>query len=137
MDKCKSQIEYRGSSFKDIEDKFSKGELSAVDAKELDKMKKVIEKLSHNIRQTEGQLDSQNALMNRLEGSIAHGVRQIEEKFGTFETFECDNIDNYIDRHKEYIKELNIKASYIKKKLKLAEKQMRKLSVIEKTLSVL
>ena len=134
MDKCKSQIEYRGSSFKDIEDKFSKGELSAVDAKELDKMKKVIEKLSHNIRQTDGQLDSQNALMNRLEGSIAHGVRQIEEKFGTFETFECDNIDNYIDRHKEYIKELNIKASDIKKKLKLAEKQMRKLSVIEKDL---
>ena len=97
-------------------------------------MKKVIEKLSHNIRQTDGQLDSQNALMNRLEGSIAHGVRQIEEKFGTFETFECDNIDNYIDRHKEYIKELNIKASDIKKKLKLAEKQMRKLSVIEKDL---
>ena len=134
MDKCKSQIEYRGSSFKDIEEKFSKGELSAVDAKELEEMKRAIEKLSHSIRQTDDQLDSQNALMNRLEGSIAHGIRQIEEKFGEFETFECDNIDNYIDQHKEYIKELNIKASDIKKKLKLAEKQTRKLSVIEKDL---
>lgn len=40
--------------------------------------------------------------MNRLQGSIAHGKSQIEEKYGAFEAFDCDNPEQFIVQHKNY-----------------------------------
>ena len=41
--------------------------------------------------------EAKEALLNRLEGSIAHAKSQIEEKYGRYEEFECDNPEKFAD----------------------------------------
>ncbi len=134
MNKCRNSIEYRGSSFEQIQEMFNTGKISVVKHSELEALKNQIKNIEKEINATDLQLDSQNALMNRLEGSIAHGIRQIEEKFGIFEEFACDNIDNFIIQHKEYINDLAKKIADAQKQQKVIEKEMRRLMVIEKDL---
>ncbi len=134
MNKCKSAIEYRGSSFDEIQQMFNDGKISVVSVSELEKLKVNINNIQKELNAIDLELDSQNALMNRLEGSIAHGIRQIEEKFDVFEEFECDNIESFITQHKDYIKELGQKIIDIQKQQKAVEKEMRRLMVVEKDL---
>ncbi len=134
MNKCKHSIEYRESSFDEIQEMFNAGNISVCSVSELENIKVKIKDVEKKINEIDLELDSQNALMNRLEGSIAHGVRQIEEKFGVFEKFACDNIDSFIAQHKEYIKELAENITKAEKQQKAIEKEMRHLMVIEKDL---
>lgn len=134
MEKCKNAIEYRGSSFENIKNGFEEGVISKSEPVELQNVKAQIRKIKEASKTQREELDAQNALMNRLEGSIAHGINQIEEKYGAFEPFECENPENFMRRHKELIKKLGGNIKEVQAKHQRGVKNLKDIYVVEKDL---
>ena len=82
---AKKAIEYRGDDFETVKSDFETGKTIVSDAQELLHIKQQIADIEKETRADRDEFDAQNALMNRLEGSIAHAVSQIKERFGEYE----------------------------------------------------
>lgn len=82
--------------------------------------------------------EAQNAQMNRMEGSLSHAINAIEEKYGSYEAFECNNPREYIGEHTGVVKSIKdqIKdfASKIKAKDKLSSEYELTQRELERTL---
>lgn len=134
MEKCRQAIAYRGLSFETVQSAYTAGKVATSAPETLLEIKKQLETI---IRETHGQrseLDAQNALMNRLEGSIAHGIHQIEEKYGAFEPFDCEQPERFIRQHRELLQRLGGSLCSVQQKIQQTEKTLKALSVIEKDL---
>ena len=106
MNKCREAIEYRGYTFDDIKAKYEAGEIMAAGSQQLRNAKDALNNLVKSSDAVREELESQEALLNRLEGSIAHGINQIENNYGSFNQFPCDDPDGFITQHKALIKKL-------------------------------
>ena len=106
MNKCRDAIEYRGYTFDDIKAKYEAGEIIAAGSQQLRNAKDALNNLVKSSDAVREELESQEALLNRLEGSIAHGINQIENNYGSFNEFPCDDPDGFITQHKVLIKKL-------------------------------
>ncbi len=106
MNKCRDAIEYRGYTFDDIKAKYEAGEIMAAGSQQLRNAKDALNNLVKGSDSVREELESQEALFNRLEGSIAHGINQIENNYGSFKEFPCDDPDGFITQHKALIKKL-------------------------------
>ena len=106
MNKCRDAIEYRGYTFDDIKAKYEAGEIMAAGSQQLRNAKDALNNLVKSSDSVREELESQEALLNRLEGSIAHGINQIENNYGSFNEFPCDDPDEFITQHKALIKKL-------------------------------
>ena len=106
MNKCRDAIEYRGYTFDDIKAKYEAGEIMAAGSQQLRNAKNALNNLVKSSDSVREELESQEALLNRLEGSIAHGINQIENNYGSFNEFPCDDPDEFITQHKVLIKKL-------------------------------
>ena len=106
MNKCRDAIEYRGYTFDDIKAKYEAGEIMAAGSQQLRNAKDALNNLVKSSDSVREELESQEALLNRLEGSIAHGINQIENNYGSFNEFPCDDPDEFITQHKLLIKKL-------------------------------
>lgn len=106
MNKCRDAIEYRGYTFDDIKAKYEAGEIMAAGSQQLRNAKDALNNLVKSSDAVREELESQEALLNRLEGSIAHGINQIENNYGSFNEFPCDDPDGFITQHKVLIKKL-------------------------------
>lgn len=91
MNKCRDAIEYRGYTFDDIKAKYEAGEIMAAGSQQLRNAKDALNNLVKSSDSVREELESQEALLNRLEGSIAHGINQIENNYGSFNEFPCDD----------------------------------------------
>ena len=100
MNKCRDAIEYRGYTFDDIKAKYEAGEIMAAGSQQLRNAKDALNNLVKSSDSVREELESQEALFNRLEGSIAHGINQIENNYGSFNEFPCDDPDEFITQHK-------------------------------------
>jgi hypothetical protein len=134
MEKCQKSIEYRGMDFETIERLVKDGTLHACSQQELKEYKKKLNEYKLEMKESKDELDAQNALMNRLEGSIAHGINQIEEKFGAYEPFACDNPDNFIKQHKGLVAKLSQNMKEVQERVSKAQKLSRNIAVMEKDL---
>lgn len=106
MNKCRDAIEYRGYIFDDIKAKYEAGEIIAVGSQQLRNAKDALNNLVGASDSVREELEAQEALLNRLEGSIAHGINQIENNYGSFNEFPCDAPEEFITQHKALIKKL-------------------------------
>lgn len=106
MNKCRDAIEYRGYTFDDIKAKYEAGGIMAAGSQQLRNAKDALNNLVKGSDSVREELESQEALLNRLEGSIAHGINQIENNYGSFNEFPCDDPDGFITQHKALIKKL-------------------------------
>mgnify|MGYP004622170319 CR=1 FL=1 len=106
MNKCREAIEYRGYEFNDIKAKYEAGEIMAAGTAQLRNGKAAVNNLVKESEKVREELEAQEALLNRLEGSIAHGINQIENSYGSFNEFACDDSDEFIKQHKALIKKL-------------------------------
>lgn len=134
MEKCRNTIEYRGSSFEDIKNGFEEGSITKSEPVELQNVKAQINEIKAAFKTEREELEAQNALMNRLEGSIAHGINQIEERYGEFEPFECENPENFMRQHKELVKKLGANIKEVQAKLQRSAKNLKDIYVVEKDL---
>ena len=80
------------------------------------------------------ELDSQNALMNRLEGSVSHGINQIIERFGDYSSVECDNPEVYVKQHKEQAEKIASDIREVKKEADQLSRQQKDIYVWNKDL---
>ncbi|MGN0318244.1 MAG: hypothetical protein ACI4E1_09980 [Lachnospira sp.] len=134
MNKCKETIEYRGFSFEEIAEAVESSEISMGDAMKLRQIKEKLEVLQKEADSITEELASQEALFNRLEGSVAHGINQINEKYGEFKEFECDNPETFMEQHKSLIKKLDDNIRQQAKNEKSVAAMVRELEVTRKDL---
>lgn len=134
MAKCKRLIEYRGSLFSEVKEQYNSGMITESKATQLLDIKYKLNELNKASKDRRGELDAQNALMNRLDGSIAHGMHQLEEKYGEVQLFKCENPENFISQHKELVKKLaaNIKDVLLERQQQ--QKKLKDIYIIEKDL---
>ncbi len=76
--------------------------------------------------------ESQNAQMNRMEGSMAHARGVIEEKFGAFEIFECDNARQFIDEHTGVVKAIRQEIKQLESETRRKNKELSDMTVIDR-----
>lgn len=103
MDKCKDAIEYKGLSIETVEKMIEDGKISFANINERKLVKEELSSFDSKIEDVNKQLESQSALYNRLDGSIAHGIHQIEEKYGSYEPIKCENSEHFMSKHKALI----------------------------------
>lgn len=134
MEKCIKSIEYRGSSLEEIGHFVETSSCRYYDSDKLRKVKEKLDEIDASIGTIKQEIDAQSALANRLLGSISHGISRIEEKYGDYVPFECDNPDNFIKQHKQNVSELKKQAEEFKKQLKETDKNMQNLVICKKDL---
>ena len=134
MAKCRDNIEYRGFVFEEIGHMISEGVLSPADTRKLKSVKDEIELARKDRDKVNEELDSEEALLNRLEGSIAHGINQIETTYGRFEEFSCDNPESFMEQHKALIKKLEENIKIAEKDKKVYADELKDLLVCKKDL---
>ncbi len=76
--------------------------------------------------------EAQNAQMNRMDGSLAHARGVIEEKYGEFSFFECENTVQFIAEHTKAKKALHDRIAEIDHQDKKINRQISDVSVIER-----
>lgn len=106
MRKCEEAIEYRGESIDNLNKLYSQGKISVSSVQKLQELSDELSKLQKQYSETDKELGMQEAMLNRLEGSVAYAVSQIEERFGVYEEFECNNPDEFIKNNMVVIQEL-------------------------------
>ena len=102
MGKCSTAIARRHFTMEELAAKEAQGEAVPNPDDALRALEQEREQAVQQEKAAAEELEAQNALMNRLQGSIAHGKSQIEEKYGAFEAFDCDNPEQFIVQHKNY-----------------------------------
>jgi hypothetical protein len=131
MEKCARRISQKGFTIEFLEENKDAG----ISEEEQEKIRQELESLGKENAHLSDELASQLALMNRLEGSIAHGISRIEEQFGSFESFRCDNTQQFLQQHEKQRESLNEKLAALEKEIQQAEKNMRDMLLIEKDLT--
>lgn len=134
MEKCRRLIEYRGSLFSEVKKQYNSGMVIESNAAQLLDIKDKLNELNKASKSRRDELDAQNALMNRLDGSIAHGMHQLEEKYGEVELFKCENPENFISQHKELVKKLAANIKDVLSKRQHQQKKLKDIYIIEKDL---
>lgn len=100
MEKCVKAVTYRGSEFDDIKRRVDSGELVPAASDVMYEIKASIKNALDESAHLRDELAAQNALLNRIEGSIEHGIGKIRETFGEYSPVECDDAEAYVRQHK-------------------------------------
>lgn len=103
MEKALKNIEYKGTSLETVKRMVENGLIEAHDPVSLKKIKDRIKEIKDKVKDDRAELEASRTLMNRIEGSIEHAVRQIEDKYGCFRQVDCDNPAEFIRQHKELL----------------------------------
>jgi hypothetical protein len=110
MERCKRSIEYKGLDFERVREyaveNGGAGDIGEDGGARRIELRKELEGYDERLRQVADRLDSQSAMYNRLDGSISHGISQIEERYGSFEEFECESPSAFIEQHKALVARL-------------------------------
>ena len=134
MDKCVKAIEYRGSDFDEIKSKVESGVLENIGEAAMYEIKDSINKDLESTASKRSELDSLNAMMNRLEGSIEHGIGKIREEYGEYEKVTCDNPESYIRQHKAQAEAIETEIKTVKSELGRIDKEQKDIYVWNKDL---
>jgi len=134
IEKCRNNITYRDLDFDVVEKMFENKEIYASTPSELKDVKNKLKQYDSDILKFDKELEAQNALMNRIEGSIEYAKRQIVEKYGEFEQFSCDNPTVFVEQHKTLSKRLRENIKEMETEIKSAENKIKEILLIEKDL---
>lgn len=132
MDKCKRSIAYRQMTLEQAAQELSADAAMQTDDMELMSLKEKLSGYDKKLKDTETRLESQSALYNRLDGSIAHGIHQIEQKYGSYEEFKCANPSAFKEQHKALISKMAENGRRLADKQKAVQKEYADLCVIIK-----
>ena len=132
MDKCLRMIEYRRMSPDDVRTALDNDTMTDSSNDTLMAIRDRLAQYDGRIASITQRIESQSALYNRLDGSIAHGIYQIEEKYGSYEEFECANTAAFKEQHTALVAKLKENREKLSARQKEAVKQHTKLEVMIK-----
>ena len=96
MKKCIDSIIYRGEEPEKLKELYLQGKISVSSQEKLHEISDELTELNKQYNDSDRELGMQEAMLNRLEGSVSYAISQIEERYGTYEEFECDDPDSYV-----------------------------------------
>ncbi|WP_287386083.1 hypothetical protein [Lachnospira sp.] len=134
IDKCVEQISYRGYSLDQIKLKYDEKNITKTNQKKLFEIKGHLTEAKKEHKNTVLELEAQEALYNRLDGSIAHGINQIETKYGEFKAFECKDPEGFMKQHKDLILKLKADLKEREAEIKSLESNLKDVTIIQKDL---
>ena len=106
MKKCIDSIIYRGEEPEKLKELYLQGKLSVSSQEKLHEISDELTELNKQYNDSDRELGMQEAMLNRLEGSVSYAISQIEERYGTYEEFECDDPDSYVKNNTVITREL-------------------------------
>lgn len=130
MEKCLRAIAYRQMTIEEVADALSKDAMMDTDDDELMSIKEKLSVYDRKLSDADRRLESQSALYNRLDGSIAHGIHQIEEKYGSYEELECANPTSFKEQHRALIAKLSDNGKRLEEKQKSMQKDFAELRIM-------
>lgn len=99
MEKCVKSIEYRGFTLDSVKEEYDSLTINLNKATALKELKQEINNLEIQYREGFEDISARSAQINRIEGSISHAVGLIEENYGKYEAFECEDLQKFIKEH--------------------------------------
>lgn len=132
MDKCKRAIAYRGMSFEQVREALLEDADMDVRDEALMLVKAQLSQCNKTLAASEEKLESQRALFNRLDGSIAYGIHRIEEAYGSYEPFECANPQSFKQQHEALVTKMRGNRKQLINKQKLLQKDYADIRVMIK-----
>lgn len=132
--KCQEQISYRGFSLEEIKAKYEDRNIDKTNQKKLFEIKGQLSEAKDKHKNTVLELEAQEALYNRLDGSIAHGINQIELKYGEFKSFECKDPQGFINQHKDLIAKVKTDIKAKEAEIKELDNALKDVILIQKDL---
>lgn len=106
MKKCIDSIIYRGEEPEKLKELYLQGKISVSSQEKLHEISDELTELNKQYNDSDRELGMQEAMLNRLEGSVSYAISQIEERYGTYEEFECDDPDVYVKNNTAITREL-------------------------------
>lgn len=106
MKKCIDSIIYRGEEPEKLKELYLQGKISVSSQEKLHEISDELTELNKQYNDSDRELGMQEAMLNRLEGSVSYAISQIEERYGTYEEFECDDPDGYVKNNTVITREL-------------------------------
>ena len=106
MKKCIDSIIYRGEEPEKLKELYFQGKISVSSQEKLHEISDELTELNKQYNDSDRELGMQEAMLNRLEGSVSYAISQIEERYGTYEEFECDDPDVYVKNNTAITREL-------------------------------
>ena len=106
MKKCIDSIIYRGEEPEKLKELYLQGKISVSSQEKLHEISDELTELNKQYNDSDRELGMQEAMLNRLEGSVSYAISQIEERYGTYEEFECDDPDVYVKNNTVITREL-------------------------------
>lgn len=135
MEKIIKNYEYKNIDISNLHNLYQQNKIIITSKEELLKIKDVIRNINKKIEEKENVLDAQSADTNRLLGSIAHGIKAIEEKYGNYEELDgVDNLSRYIDERTRLKSVVSGNIKDFEKQLKVCNDECMKYTIIEKDL---
>lgn len=129
--KAVAEIKKRGFTVEEIAAKLS-GENAFTEGRSCTRLNERLAEVHKELSGLRQENEAQNAQMNRMEGSLSHARGAIEEKYGEFSFFECENTLQFIEEHTAIKKTLRDKLTEYERKEKNINKQLADVSVIER-----
>lgn len=134
IDKCVEAIEYRGHTLEELKAMYEAGTISVSDRARLMGLNNELHEYQKEYDAGSRETEAKEALLNRLEGSIAHAKSQIEEKYGRYEEFECDNPEKFADDMSVAVAELEKNIEKYAQLIKHMSDELKEIQLIRKDL---
>lgn len=131
IEKCKNDIVKKGFWVEELAEKAS-AEAPKNAAENQLRLRERLDSVKKELAELRRENDAQNAQMNRMEGSLSHARGIIEEKYGEFELFECDNTRVYIAEHTNAMKTIREKIKELARTIKEKNVRLSDLTVIDR-----
>lgn len=135
MEKCEKAVLRRHFTIEALAVYAAKNALPESSQEAMHRIEDELLQIQQQMGAVSGELEAQNALMNRLQGSIAHGIGQVEEKYGSFEMFDCDNPEQFIAQHRQLKERIAQDIAQMQKQAAQQAGQVRDFLVMEKDLT--
>lgn len=125
MQKCGQKLLYAGFEIAEAEKLYKEGKLISGSVDEMLKLKSELAALDGRLAGFEAKLDEQNALKNRIEGSLSHGRRRYEEQFGAFARENMENPQGAVLKYRREMSAIKGRRAELERRLKELENSSR------------
>lgn len=136
MEKALQAIDYKGISLDAIKENHKTGVLKNHTKNELISFKQLLEGVERTIEQMENELSVNRTSRDKMEGAITHGREAIEEKYGSYEEMEIDDlsVERIINENARLIKTVDYSIEENNKKIKEIEESSKDYFIFKRDL---
>lgn len=134
MKKCLDNLKYKGISLEEAQKAREEGRLERAEFAEKIKIKEQLTELENKIEKTQETINSELTQKSRIEGSIWHGKKIYEEKYGEFAREEIADPNRFILAGRQEMSDISAKILLVAKEQKELSEANKDLLLMERDL---